>query len=48
MNDNSMLTLADRLSELKDRKSDLMARLKELNRQIDETSSGLVQMMVGW
>ena len=46
MNDNSMLTLADRLSDLKDQKSDLMAQLKDLNRQIDEASSSLVQMMV--
>ena len=33
MNDNSMLTLADKLSDLKDQKSDLMAQLKDLNRQ---------------
>ena len=46
MNDNSMLTLANKLSELKDQKSDLMAQLKDLNRQIDEASSSLVQMMV--
>ena len=46
MNDNSMLTLADKLSDLKDQKSDLMAQLKDLNRQIDEASSSLVQMMV--
>lgn len=46
MKDNSMLTLADKLSKLKDQKSNLMAQMKDLNRQIDEVSDALIQLMV--
>ena len=46
MSDTSMLTIADRLSVLKEQKSDLMAQMKDLNRQIDEATNALVQMMV--
>ena len=41
-----MLTIADRLSVLKEQKSGLMAQMKDLNRQIDEATNALVQMMV--
>lgn len=46
MSDTSMLTIADRLSVLKEQKSNLMAQMKDLNRQIDEATNALVQMMV--
>ena len=46
MSDTSMLTIADKLSALKEQKNDLMAKMKDLNRQIDEASHALIQMMV--
>lgn len=43
--DNSMLQLADELAELREQKSELQGKLKELNRQIEAITSALVAEM---
>ncbi len=45
MSDQNMLTLADKLKELRDNKSELQGTLKDTQAQIDETEAQLIDIM---
>ena len=45
MTENTMLTAADRLKDLRDQKSELQAQLKTVQEGIDAAEAELIQMM---
>ena len=46
MEENSMLALADRYKELKDRKAEMQAELKTLQDELDSAKAKLIEAMV--
>ena len=45
MNEKSMLAAADTLKALRDEKSDLQAKLKDVQERIDSVEAELIQLM---
>ena len=45
MNEQSMLSAADKLKVLRDQKSELQSQLKEVQEEIDATEAELIQLM---
>ena len=46
MSDTQMLNVADHLKALRDQKSELQARLKEIQTELDNTEAALIQNML--